>query len=179
MVKHAIYSTVLLDPPWMERGGGKIKRGADKHYPLLHTRDMPEVVFGSGVWFPHPNAHCYMWVTNNFMPDGLWLMDVLGFRYVTNVVWVKPKIGLGQYFRGQHELLLFGVKKGAPKTTVFRSGWKDIPSVLSAPLGKHSAKPEASYELIERRTLCPAPLRRLEMFARSERPGWDSWGNEL
>ena len=27
------YSTVLADPPWPESGGGKVKRGADRHYP--------------------------------------------------------------------------------------------------------------------------------------------------
>lgn len=34
------YRTIYADPPWMERGGGKIKRGADKHYPLMKTRDI-------------------------------------------------------------------------------------------------------------------------------------------
>jgi N6-adenosine-specific RNA methylase IME4 len=173
------YATLLLDPPWLERGAGKVKRGADRHYPLLKTHAMPPVIFGSGVWFPHECAHMYLWVTNNFLPDGLWLMDVLGFRYVTNVVWAKQRVGLGQYFRGQHELLLFGVRKGASQPTLFRSERKNIPSLLNADRGKHSAKPVEAYELIEARSTCPEGLGRLEMFARSERPGWTSWGNEL
>lgn len=172
-------ATILLDPPWMERGGGKIKRGADRHYSLLHTYEMPGVIYGSGVYDPHPAAHCYMWVTNNYLKDGLWLLDVLGFRYVTNIVWVKPSYGIGQYFRGQHELLLFGVGKKAKQTTLFRSDAKNIPSVLRADKGKHSKKPDEVYDLIEARSLCPEGLTRLEMFARSERPGWASWGNEL
>jgi N6-adenosine-specific RNA methylase IME4 len=200
---------MYLDPPWAEQGAGEVKRGADRHYPLMKTREMPEAIFGSGCWNPHPCAHMYMWVTNNFLADGLWLMDVLGFRYVTNVAWRKRRlatmkeleklvelyegdpvaalamlhqiqdmgqIGLGQYFRGGHELLLFGVRKGAKKVTQFRSGRKDLPSVLLAERGQHSSKPDETYELIEARTLCPAPLRRLEMFARGGREGWDSWG---
>jgi N6-adenosine-specific RNA methylase IME4 len=149
------YATLLLDPPWLERGAGQVKRGADRHYPLLKTHAMPPVIFG------------------------LWLMDVLGFRYVTNVVWAKQRVGLGQYFRGQHELLLFGVRKGASQPTLFRSERKNIPSLLNADRGKHSAKPVEAYELIEARSTCPEGLGRLEMFARSERPGWTSWGNEL
>lgn len=34
------YHTIYADPPWMERGGGKIKRGADRHYPLMSTKDI-------------------------------------------------------------------------------------------------------------------------------------------
>lgn len=35
-----IYKTIYADPPWMERGGGKIRRGADRHYPLMKTQDI-------------------------------------------------------------------------------------------------------------------------------------------
>jgi N6-adenosine-specific RNA methylase IME4 len=122
-----------------------------------------------------------MWVTNNYLPDGIWLLDVLGYRYVTNIAWVKPSFGLGQYFRGQHELLLFGVRKGAKTVTRFRSERKNLSSVLRAKKDKHSVKPLSSYDLIEARSLCPDPFRRLEMFARvdSGREKWDVWGNEV
>ena len=173
------FTTQLLDPPWPERGGGKIKRGADRHYSLIKTRaDMARVILQSGVWDPADDAHCYAWVTNNYLTWGLWLMDALGFRYVTNVVWVKTKadgktqIGLGQYFRGAHELLLFGVRgKGAS----IRTDRKDLPSVVHAERSKHSRKPGAFYELIEARSSGPY----VELFARSERPDWTSWGNEV
>ena len=85
------YAVKYLDPPWAEQGAGGIKRGADRHYPLMKTRDMPEAIFCSGAWNPHPAAHMYMWVTNNYLLWGLWLMEALGFRYVTNIVWVKTK----------------------------------------------------------------------------------------
>jgi hypothetical protein len=35
-MKH--YRIICADPPWAERGGGKCKRGADRHYPLMSTR---------------------------------------------------------------------------------------------------------------------------------------------
>ena len=73
------YKTVVLDPPWKESGGGKIKRGADKHYPLLKSADMPAVIKSCPYWTDiGVDAHMYMWVTNTFLPDGLWLMGQLG-----------------------------------------------------------------------------------------------------
>ena len=34
------YRTIYADPPWMESGGGKIQRGANRHYPLMKTEDI-------------------------------------------------------------------------------------------------------------------------------------------
>lgn len=168
------YKTVLLDPPWNENGGGRIKRGADRHYDTMKTTDILSTILVSTYWKQvHPNAHMYMWVTNNFLEDGLFLVKALGFRYVTNFVWVKDKIGLGQYFRGQHELCLFATRGTRP--TEFRTEDKTISSVLHAERTKHSQKPISSYELIERRSIGPY----LELFARSERENWASWGNEI
>lgn len=167
--------TVLMDPPWLERGGGKIKRGADRHYPLMKTRDMPALITGADEWqqVSLGAAHLWMWVTNNFLKDGLWLMEQLGFRYITNVAWVKMRngklqIGLGQYLRGSHELLLFGRRGSTMKPA------KAPPSVIIAERGRHSAKPPESYELIEQ----VSPGGYLEYFARSQRDGWTAWGNE-
>lgn len=171
----ARFNTVLMDPPWLERGGGKIKRGADRHYPLMKAKDMPDLITGTEEWSQVSTeaAHLWMWVTNNFLRDGLWLMDALGFRYITNVAWVKMRnaklqIGLGQYLRGSHELLLFGRRGSTMKPA------KAPPSVIIAERTRHSAKPKESYELIEQ----VSPGGYLEYFARSGRKGWAAWGNE-
>lgn len=183
------WTTCLMDPPWPEHGGGKSKRGADRHYPLVKVRDMLSTISMSGVWHPADSAHLYMWVTDNYLADGLRLMGDLGFRFVRTWVWVKLKAdedtglsdeeladamtsGLGQYARGQHELLLFGVRGDglAVRTTA-----RDIGSVLPAIRTRHSAKPRMVHDLVEARSHGPW----IEMFARSERPGWRSWGNEI
>ena len=167
------FRTVVLDPPWNESGGGRIKRGADKHYPLLKSADMPAVIKGCPHWTDiEVDAHMYMWVTNTFLPDGLWLMGQLGFTYKTNVVWVKQRIGLGQYFRGQHELCLFGAKGNS---YAVRTGDKTISSVVKADRGKHSKKPDVFLELVEKRSNGPY----LEVFARRVRENWTCWGNEV
>jgi N6-adenosine-specific RNA methylase IME4 len=171
-----MYRCIVMDPPWTERGGGKIKRGADRHYPTLPVREILPVVLASPLWRPDP-AGCVLWcwATNNYLPDALWLIDALGFRYVTNAVWVKRgRPGLGQWLRGQHELLLLAVKGESPASTV-RTERKDLSTLLVADRGEHSEKPEASYRLIEKR--CEGPYA--ELFARRPRSGWDVWGNEV
>ena len=168
-----IYGTILMDPPWYETGGGKIKRGADRHYPLVKTPDLPRVIIQSPEWNPADDCHLYMWATNSFLADAIWLMGTLGFKYKTNVVWTKEgRKGLGQYFRGQHELLLFGVRGRGYNV---KTDDKTIGSWGHAPRGKHSQKPSEFYDLIEARSQGPY----LELFARSDRDGWISWGNEV
>lgn len=169
-----MFTTVLMDPPWNEQGGGKCKRGADKHYPIMKTPDIIRTILQCEHWNNiGENAHLYMWVTNNFLPDGLLVMQSLGFTYKTNFVWVKDRAGLGQYFRGQHELCLFGTKGKRP--TEPRTEAKNINSVVHAQRTKHSQKPESTYDLIEKRSNGPY----LEIFSRKERPGWTVWGNEV
>lgn len=163
------YRCILADPPWKETGGGKIKRGANRHYPLLSTPDIIRVMYQASLWNPAPNSHLWMWVTNNFLEDGLFVMRALGYKYITNAVWVKDRIGLGQYIRGQHELLLFGRRGRLPSNS------RKEKSVIEAHRKKHSQKPEKSFEMIE--AISPGP--RLEMFSRAPREGWDVWGNQV
>ncbi len=153
-------------------------------------------------WKPETSCHLWMWATNNFLPDGLWVGERLGFTYKTNWTWVKGlpcaycdgtgyyrrdigcaecggtgmvadslQIGLGQYQRGSHELLLLFTRGKAMVPPPERR----YSSVIVAPRGRHSAKPQAAYDVIER--VSPGP--RLEMFAREPRDGWDCWGEEV
>lgn len=115
----------------------------------------------------------YMWVTNNFLEDGLFVMKALGFKYKTNLVWVKDSFGLGQYFRGQHEICLFGTRGNKP--TEPKTDAKNIPSIIQSKKQRHSKKPDSFYDLIERRSHGGY----LEIFARNNRDGWISWGNEV
>ena len=164
------YRCIMADPPWPERGGGKIKRGADRHYPLMSVNDIRDLPVR---WVADDNAHLYLWATNNFLADAMEVMKAWGFRYVTNIAWAKIKdgkeqFGLGQYFRGGHELCLFGVR-GKLKAI------KPSKTLLVAPRTKHSRKPDEIFLRAEQVT--PGP--RLEMFCREPRPGWDSLGNAI
>ena len=164
-----LYRTIVVDPPWYERGAGKCKRGADKHYPLIKTiSEIQQVILDSGLWTPDPTGcHFYLWVTNNHLPDGLALMRLLGFVYKTNLCWAKPNYGLGRYFRGQHELCLFGTV-GAFIATSART----FSTLIHAPKRKHSEKPIEVMSMIEHASLPP----RVELFAACPRAGWTTWG---
>jgi N6-adenosine-specific RNA methylase IME4 len=83
------FRTLMSDPPWLERGSGQCKRGADRHYPLMKTDEICALPVSS--WMAD-DAHAYIWVTNNFLPDGLRVMAAWGFRFVTKIDWFKGEI---------------------------------------------------------------------------------------
>lgn len=174
------YRCVTADPPWAERGGGKCKRGADRHYPLMGVNDIIRTMMFSEPWGRvADDAHLWLWVTDNFLEQGLQVIAALGFQYIRTLVWVKTKdrtadglqIGLGQYLRGSHELCLLASRGDA----AVPEPHDRLPSVIFAPRTKHSRKPEESFALFER--VSPGP--RLEIFSRRPRDGWDVWGNEV
>ena len=168
------YRTIYMDPPWKESGGGKIKRGADRHYPLMKTADIITLLQKELDGKVEDHAHLYLWVTNNFMQDGFKVMEALGFKYKTMITWAKDKFGLGQYFRGQTEHCLFGVKGFVPYKVVDGKRQQGT-TLLNAPRGRHSAKPHDMYDIIEKVSTGPF----IEFFARNTREGWESWGNEV
>lgn len=184
------FRCIASDSPWQERGGGKIKRGADRHYGLLSVDAIVDVhrEYFAQVGGPDPTGCLlWLWVTSNFLPEGLEVMRRLGFEYVTQLVWVKttttgkPHVGLGQRTRQRHEPLLLGrmgrvdvPEPGDRPHSVIETGAIDIDDVVVAARGRHSEKPAEAYARIER--ACPGP--RLEIFGRAARPGWTVVGNE-
>jgi N6-adenosine-specific RNA methylase IME4 len=186
------YRTIELDPPWNELGGGR--RGAQMHYPVVQTRNMPSVILGARdadgrrLFSLFDDAHVWMWTTVSHEGAARWLLHRLGVVPTSSAVWIKtdpddvdepaPRLGLGQYMRIEHELLLFAVR-GQGQCHKVWTGAHDVRSVIRAPRGRHSAKPAAAYELIERVSKGP----RLAMFARPggepHLRGWDVWGDEF
>jgi len=169
-LRRGYYRCAVIDPPWNETGGGRIKRGADRHYQLLKTPAIIALLREEIAPQLHPDCHLWLWVTNNYLRDGFRVIDELGFTYKTNMVWVKNRIGLGQYLRGQHELCLFSVRGQAMMPPV-----RNVPSVLTCAKGKHSEKPAESYERIRR--VSPPPY--LEVFTREQHAGFHAWGDEV
>lgn len=167
------YKTIYIDPPWMERGGGKIKRGADKHYPLMNTADIAKLPIKRLA--DSNGCHLYMWVTNNFMLDAFSLLKDWGFEYITLITWNKDRMGLGQYFRGTTEHCIFAsTKKRLPYKVVDgkrqqgKTGFYEEKTI-------HSRKPVKMRQMIE----CVSYEPRIELFARQHIDGWDCWGNEV
>ena len=164
------FPLIYADPPWSPSQKGT--NGAIQKYDLMTTDDI--VGMGPAVQaLAADDSSLLLWVTSNALPDGLAVMKAWGFRYVTNVVWDKYYMGIGNYFRGSHELLLFGVRGKAPK---FK--FRGQRSMLHFPRMGHLVKPAEMYPVIER----VLDGKYLELFSRA-RPNskldWAIWGNEV
>jgi len=183
------YRTIYADPPWSEFGGGQIKRGADRHYPLMPTKDICGLIvpttdeWGNRIELAVRNlaeseAHLYLWATNNKLLDALEVVKAWGFEYKTLITWAKDRFGLGQYYRGQTEHCIFATRGVLPYRTREdgkRAQGRTLIDGFDAPREEHSVKPEVMRQWIE--SVSHPPY--LELFARRRAEGWDSWGNEL
>lgn len=159
------FDVVYADPPW--RYNVRLRGTPEDHYSTMPLDELKKLEPPTT-----EDAVLFLWATNPMLQDALDLMESWGFKYKTNVAWVKNRITTGFYVRGQHELLLIGVKgKVHPPHQSNRK-----PSVIHAPSSKHSKKPEEAYQLIE--TMYPE-LSKIELFARKTREGWESWGDEI
>lgn len=104
-------------------------------------------------------------------PNGIALPPVGAGKYKSMQVWDKVRMGLGYWFRDRHEFILIGVRGNVVPPA---PGTQDE-SLFSEPKGEHSAKPARVAEMIDR--LWPN-IPKIELFARTTRPGWDVWGLE-
>ena len=167
------FGVFLIDPPWQftarsdETGLG---RSPESHYSTASVAEIRKTIDVPAI--AAEDAVCFMWGLPHMCAEALELMAGWDFAVKTNLVWIKPSIGLGYLLRNRHELLWIGTKGNPPAPA--RGEQPD--SVIEAPRGEHSEKPKAVREMIER--LYPT-LPRIELFARGEaRPGWDTWGLE-
>ncbi len=150
------YRTLVLDPPW--RYEGNLLGRAKPRYATMSHDELKALPVAA---WADDECHIYIWVTNAFLPCAVDLMAHWGFEHKTALTWVKPRMGLGSYFRNSTELILFGVR-GELRTRV-----DDIPTHFEAPLGEHSEKPQAFYDIVRRASYQPVG----EVFQRQERPG--------
>lgn len=163
--------TLYLDVPWPERGGGKIKRGADRHYELMSIKEIMNLNVNK---IAAKNCHLYMWSTNNYLYDAFKIIEHWGFRYITTITWVKDRISLGQYYRGLTEHCLFAVKGKLPYKIINGKRQQGRTAIL-VKKKKHSQKPNAMRKMIE--TVSYPPY--VELFARKKVKGWICLGNEI
>ena len=164
------YRTIVADPPWKYESPA-FGYGADANYPTMRPEDIANM--GVGLW-AEDNAHLYLWTTNSFMEEAHRIVRGWGFATKTILTWIKRRpvndnwLGMGYYYRNVTEHILFAVR-GSLK--VFHN---DCPNFFFAPRGSHSEKPAAFYDMVER--MSPGPY--LDVFARTQRLRWDTFGNE-
>lgn len=161
-----LFQTIVIDPPWDWGDEGDINQfGRAK--PDYHTMPIEDIEKLPIVKIADDNCHLYLWVTNRSLPKAFRLIEAWGFRYITCLTWVKPSIGMGNYFRGDTEQVLFAVKGSQPLKR------KDVGTHFEAPRGQgHSAKPDLFYDLVESCSYGPY----IDIFGRKDRQGWSVWG---
>jgi N6-adenosine-specific RNA methylase IME4 len=160
------FELIYADPPW-QLGHADSRYAPENHYPCMPLEEIKAISIPAA-----DSAILFLWAVNQLLPEALEVLETWGFDYVANLAWVKPSIGLGVWTRNRHELLLVGRRsKVSPPEPDERPD-----SVIEAARGRHSAKPDSVYTLIE--TAYPQ-LSKLELFHRGKpRPGWTMWGNQ-
>lgn len=171
------FKTLLADPPWrFQNRTGKV---APEHkrlarYETLSWQDIAALPIGD---FMDTPSHCYLWVPNALIDEGLRVLEGWGFTYKTMLIWHKVRKdggsdgrGVGFYFRNVTEPVLFGVR-GSLRT--LKPGRRQV-NYLASRKREHSRKPDELYDIIE--ACSPGPY--VELFARYPQPGWVSWGDE-
>jgi N6-adenosine-specific RNA methylase IME4 len=163
------FSLILADPPWCYNDC-EPSRSPANHYPQMKTEDIAALDVAA---LAASDCTLLCWATSAMLQEALSVVAAWGFDYKTMAVWVKQGApGMGYYFRQDHELLLLATRGKPPKPETANR----ISSVIDSRKGRHSEKPVAAYEVIE--TLYP-DVKRIELFARTRRPGWAAWGNEV
>lgn len=157
--------TVLVDVPF-KFGNQATRASSTTHYKCMTLKELKDF------YFPHDKKSCLLlfWCWNSILPEGLEIIKAWKFQYKTNIVWIKPHMGLGNYIRQAHELLLLA-KKGRLRLPLS----KHHISWFIAERREHSRKPEIQYDIAE--ILGKPPY--LELFARRNREGWLSFGEDL
>jgi N6-adenosine-specific RNA methylase IME4 len=171
------FPLVYADPPWRFELGSDLGRSktADMHYECMTVDDICNLMIDGRHISQIAADDCalFLWCTSaGFVCQALPVLEVWGFKYVTQAIWDKQRTGTGYVFRNQHEHLIYA-KRGNIPEPIFKPS-----SVFSYPRGAHSAKPPEVRQALEKMYPAFGKDDRIELFARGSIPGWTVWGNE-
>lgn len=172
------YDLILADPPWKQVKGGKksvrpISSGTELDYPVCSLDEIKEHL-QQATSLCSENSVLFLWTIDKYLLEAQQIAKELGYKLHARMIWNKVT-GIPAAFtvRYGHEYLLY-MYKGKLKPVALEERGK-IHTVFTEKVQKHSQKPEISYEIINR--LYP-DLKKLEMYARNKRDGYDRWGLE-
>lgn len=160
------FGCIYADPPW-QYGNQSTRASTDNHYGTMSLDALCEMPIAE---LAADAAHLHLWTTNGFLFDAKRVMEAWGFEYRSCFVWVKPQMGIGNYWRVSHEFLLLGIRGNAK-----RFNNRSLISWGEFPRGEHSEKPDAVRGFIEMAS--PGPY--LELFGREAFDGWTVFGNQI
>lgn len=173
------YDMVYSDPPWEQKKGNlrkcRPKQGKELDYCTMKIEDI-EKLHKEFLQHNVADAHnVYMWTIDKFLPKTEEFMQKLGYTLHARMIWDKEN-GVAPAFtvRFSHEYLLWFYKKGQMLKPTKETRGK-YTTVLREKATVHSKKPICAYQMLE--DMFPN-ARKIELFARTQRAGWDCWGNE-
>jgi N6-adenosine-specific RNA methylase IME4 len=158
------FQVIVADPPWpyYKRTQDPSRRGTTT-YPTMTLEAIRAIRIED---LAADDSILWLWTTNAHLPNAFQIVSDWGFTYKTLLTWVKNRMGMGDWLRGQTEHCLMATR-GRPSVHLTNQT-----TVIHAPINGHSTKPEEFYKLLE--SLCPGS--KLELFARNERKGWRTHG---
>lgn len=160
------FGTVYADPPW-KYANQSTRAATDNHYPTMSLNEICDLPVSD---ITANDAHLHLWTTNAFLFDAKDVMTAWGFEFRSVMLWIKPQMGIGNYWRVSHEFLLLGVRGNARRFADHsQMSW------LAHERLQHSVKPDVFRDKVE----CVSPGPFVELFARRQSPGWSAWGNEI
>jgi len=162
------FSIIYADPPWEYEHSLSTTREIENHYPTLELEKIKAIKIPAD-----DNAMLFLWTPAPKIEEALDVVKAWGFNYRTSMVWVKDRLGMGNYVRAKYELLLIGIKGDGIGTPLPENRPENV---IFADRTEHSKKPDIFYEIIEK--MYPKHSK-IELFARSKREGWEVWGNEI
>jgi len=172
------YDIIAADPPW------EVKTYSEKGWekaPQAHyvCRPIEEICTLDVASVARPDAWLFLWTSAPLLNRAFDVMEAWGFRYCSRIAWRKVSkdqkvmTGPGKVVRTQHEDILIGRRGRAAYAGALPSVFES--TMFDGERRRHSEKPEAFYDLVE----CFKPVAyRLDLFSRTDRPGWDAWGDE-
>jgi N6-adenosine-specific RNA methylase IME4 len=171
------FRTIVADPPWWYNRSWdtapKEHRPNGKASPMPYGQmRTPEIAALPVAELAAEDCDLYLWTTQKYLPDSFGVLEAWGFRYCQTLTWCKTPRGTGQggLYCPTTEFLVLGRRGKMPAKKRQDSTWWNV----KRPHNSHSTKPEFFQDMVE--SVSDAP--RLELFARRQRLGWATWGNE-
>lgn len=162
------YRVIYADPPWSYGNTQPDYQTEQRdHYPTMELKDICALPVKD---LALDNAVLFIWVTSPTLEESFQVIKGWGFKYKASFIWDKVGHNMGHYNSVRHEFLLIAVR-GSCQPDVH----KLFDSVVSEKREGHSKKPTAFYDIID--TIYPHGPR-IELFARNERKGWNSYGHQ-
>ena len=163
-----LYNVIYADPPWRYDFSSTTNREIENHYPTMTIDEICDLDISK---VAASDCVLFMWATSPKLEQAFQVLKSWRFEYKTCAIWAKDKIGMGYYFRQQHELLLIATRGSLPVPEPKNR----VSSLIHGTRTEHSKKPDSVYEIIE--NMYPE-YSKIELFSRNKRDRWDAWGNQ-